>query len=130
MKKNDLIKKLKQIKGNPDIVVWNGFVQDFNHIGGIEPTFLYRECREHLITAMKYEIWQYNKELSNEQLLERVDMKLVDEDMSNREWEFPNSMFDERLMKSVYGDEKKAIIMIVPKKRDKSTCDRLGTMRY
>ena len=28
MKKNDLIKPLQTIEGNPDIVLWNGFVQD------------------------------------------------------------------------------------------------------
>ena len=26
MKKNDLIKKLQQIEGNPEIVLWNGMV--------------------------------------------------------------------------------------------------------
>ena len=32
MKKNDLIKLLNSIEGNPDIVLWNGFVRDYQDI--------------------------------------------------------------------------------------------------
>ena len=33
MRKNDLIKILEGIKGNPEIVLWNGFVEDVQQIG-------------------------------------------------------------------------------------------------
>ena len=36
MKKNDLIELLNGIKGNPDIVLWNGMVGDYMHIKGLE----------------------------------------------------------------------------------------------
>ena len=32
MKKNDLIKLLNTIEGNPDVVLWNGFVGDYQDI--------------------------------------------------------------------------------------------------
>ena len=32
MKKNELIAKLQAIKGNPDIVLWNGTVGDYQYI--------------------------------------------------------------------------------------------------
>lgn len=32
MRKNDLIKLLQTIEGNPEIVLWNGFVQDYQDI--------------------------------------------------------------------------------------------------
>lgn len=32
MKKNDIIKMLQAIEGNPEIVLWNGYVGDFQHI--------------------------------------------------------------------------------------------------
>ena len=35
MKKNELIAKLQAIKGNPDIVLWNGTVGDCQHIGNL-----------------------------------------------------------------------------------------------
>lgn len=36
MRKNDLIAKLQNIKGNPEVVLWNGFVGDYQHLA--EPT--------------------------------------------------------------------------------------------
>lgn len=33
MRKNDLIKILESLKGSPEIVVWNGFVEDVQQIG-------------------------------------------------------------------------------------------------
>ena len=35
MKKNELIAKLQAIKGNPEIVLWNGTVGDYQHIGSL-----------------------------------------------------------------------------------------------
>ena len=32
MRKNDLIKLLQAIEGNPDIVLWNGIVGDYQNI--------------------------------------------------------------------------------------------------
>ena len=32
MRKNDLIKILQDIKGNPEVMLWNGLVQDCTHI--------------------------------------------------------------------------------------------------
>lgn len=32
MKKNDLITKLQNIKGNPEVVFWNGFVGDYQQL--------------------------------------------------------------------------------------------------
>ena len=32
MKKNDLIKLLNTIEGNPDVALWNGFVGDYQDI--------------------------------------------------------------------------------------------------
>lgn len=32
MRKNDLIKKLQEIEGNPEIVLYNSFVDDWQHI--------------------------------------------------------------------------------------------------
>jgi len=39
MKKNQLIEQLQKIKGNPEIKMWNDFVQDWMNIGIVECEF-------------------------------------------------------------------------------------------
>jgi len=35
MRKNDLIKLPNQIEGNPEVVLWNGYVGDYTNIKGL-----------------------------------------------------------------------------------------------
>ena len=42
MRKNQLIKLLQEIKGNPEVMVWNGFVDDYMPIGGVDTNTLYK----------------------------------------------------------------------------------------
>lgn len=35
MKKNDVIEMLQKLKGNPEIVLWNGYVGDYQHIDNV-----------------------------------------------------------------------------------------------
>ena len=40
MRKNDLIKMLKEIKGNPEVVLWNGMVGDWMPVGKLSESYL------------------------------------------------------------------------------------------
>ncbi len=44
MRKNDLIKLLQKVEGNPEVVVWNGYVREHQHVSTkITQDFLTRE---------------------------------------------------------------------------------------
>ena len=49
MKKNKLIAKLQAIKGNPDIVLWNCTVGDYQHIGNLVEGDLVKQTLENYL---------------------------------------------------------------------------------
>lgn len=126
MKKNDLIKKLQAIKGNPDIVIWDGLVCDFMHIGEIQHTELFKQCFEHVKMICSYRYGENGHVLK--------DVPPTDEEikemMKSRTWEFPNPYADAKTRKEWYGKNKKTIFMLVPKLRGKTYQDRLGNISY
>ena len=55
MKKNKLIELLNNIKGNPDIYLWNGMVGEFVDIGEILPNYLVKMRWEYYLNCCKME---------------------------------------------------------------------------
>ena len=55
MRKNDLIAKLQAIKGNPEVLLWNGLVSDYQHLA--EPTEgdLVKVTEEHYLEMCRLE---------------------------------------------------------------------------
>jgi hypothetical protein len=113
MKKNDLIKKLQEIEGNPDVLLYNGFVDDWMHIEIIKHD-LHRLKKDALIRIVAAQegcsIEETEKRLKNH----------------SREWDIDtNHVFD--------GDklhETKSAIFIQGKTRGKTSWDRSGTSSY
>lgn len=105
MKKNKLIELLQNIKGNPEVMFYNGFVDDVVHI--IKPV----EDRLHRLKAK----WVKN-------FLENEGNKYE----KPQKWNFTTTdYFDD---KDLY--EYKRIIVLEAKKMGKSTFDRVGTIEY
>lgn len=129
MKKNDLIKKLQQIKGNPDIKMWNGYVGDWMNIDIVEHE-LVKECEEFIRWWVEAEwkernnTWEISEEGKNE-IEESVQYRLKE-----REWDFPNKYLTPENEKRWYGENRKKIVLIESKLRGKNAYDRLGEISY
>jgi len=129
MRKNELIALLNNIKGNPEIVMWNGYVEDYQHIGGAEEYTLYKEQKSHIAGWILHDKRRKAGTFDDISLSED-DLALVDKIDKERQWEFPNQFFTEEEVKSVYGNRKKKVVMLNAKRRDKTSFDRIGGVCY
>lgn len=59
MRKNDLIKKLQAMSGNPEIMLWNGLVGDFVPIGNIGDADLVKQTKDNY---MKIATWREQRD--------------------------------------------------------------------
>lgn len=120
MRKNDLIKLLQDIKGNPEVVIWNGFVDDYHHIDAeVTPLTLVKETREFVewsITAEQHGVPPTKAEL--------------DDAMTYRKWEEPNPYVKPEEFERWYGKKKKVLYVLQGKRRGKQSWDRMGTLEY
>lgn len=49
MRKNDLIALLRNMEGNPEIMLWNGYTSDFMNVGGLVEGDLVKQTWEHYV---------------------------------------------------------------------------------
>lgn len=117
MRKNDLIKRLQEIEGNPEIVVWNGFVEDYQPLKGLSIQLIVKECRQFVTKCLASSG-------------EGTDKESVDEAMSYRKWGLPNQFIPPEQYKLWYGSNQQKVIMLSPGKRGEVSRDRLGEMHY
>lgn len=111
MRKNKLIEMLQEIPGNPEVMLWNGFVQDVVPIDkSIELVELVRDEKE-------YFCWLMEREGATE-----ADIKMF---LRKREWtinDFMLSKADKKDIKKVY--------VLQARHTGKKQFDRVGTMEY
>lgn len=126
MRKNELIALLESVKGNPEIMVWNGFVKDFQPLA---KTLNSAQLQKLTLKGYKERVnWQMQKEGNNP----------IDDDKVNElykankigEWEYfayyPPSEDDFR-----DGSYKSKIVYVLePKLAGKKYMDRLGSINY
>lgn len=123
MKKNDLIKLLQSIDGNPDIKLWNGYVHDYNDINPeLHSVELVKETVEFLYN---WRLWDWMKS-NNVPDEDNVPQEVKDDCMAKarkshktRDWEFPNSHVDEESFEKWYGKKRKKLVLILPRERGK-----------
>lgn len=132
MKKSELIKKLNEIKGDPEILLWNGFVGDYQKVSKniVEHVFV-KETQESIFKNLVFEEMRKRKsfdDLPND-LIENIK-KEAQVLFKESEWDLPNEYFDEESFKSHYGKNKKKIIILDAEARGKTTSDRNGEIKY
>lgn len=119
MRKNELIELLQKLPGNPEVVIWNGFVGDWHKISKtINPVELVKESREFI-----KQTWFREDPSTTEEEVERRFKK--------QEWDFPNefiSSIDQ--YNRCYGKHKKTIYVLEGMRRGKKVWDRMGDMEY
>lgn len=111
MRKNQLIKLLQELPGNPEIVLWNGFVGDYHPVGNLTEGKLVKHSVDHY-------------------KLRGLDETEAKKAFKKQAWEIPNDFVEESEMKNWYGNHQKTVYYIEAKLRGKTTYDRCGSMSY
>lgn len=130
MKKNKLIEILNKIEGNPDILLYNGFVDDWMDIEvETEPRTLVKETVEFWLSRYIYEyVGRHNEQPSEslkEEWLEKIKLK-----RKCSEWEFPNEFVQEEDFECWYGKRYKKVHLINAKLRGKNDRGRGCDLEY
>lgn len=119
MKKNDLVKLLEGLEGNPDVVLWNGYVGDYMHIKGLSDAH-YSQMVEF---DGKKDRNDFNYVLTTDEIeeLKKDYKKYIN-------WETNPYVTLEDIKDKRYS--KKRIVYIEATLRGKSSFDRSGSMSY
>ena len=127
MRKNDLIKLLQTIEGNPEIVLWNGLVGDYQNISSklVEGDLVKKTLKcylEHnrMVRCLKENNWQYQ--------LTEEEVSYLTNVYKTFSYEQNNFVTKEDIKEKRY--MKKRVIYIQPKLQNKKYYDRLGTIEY
>ena len=128
MKKNDLIKLLQGVPGNPEVVLWNGMVGDYMHI---DPQLVEGDL-------VKQTFSDYSKRIVNEEKRIRRDWEY---ELSPEEaealkgsyrkyvkWEVNQYVTLEDIKEKRYTS--KRVFYINAKSRGETMHDRLGNIHY
>ena len=124
MRKNELIKLLQGIEGNPEVRLWNPYVEDYNPILDVQVDTLYKESASFIFEWLKAEIYQREKRwelTSNEVELLEFQAKQLHK---NREYNPPNEYVTEKEKDRWYQKRTKSIIVLSPKKVGKTSYGR------
>jgi RecA-family ATPase len=128
MRKNDLIKLLQELKGNPEVVLWNGYAGDYMHI---DKKFIESDlCKPTLETAiMRYrherciDEKDWNYQLTQDEIKDMTKCY-----RKNYEWEINRFVTTDDIKRKLYKSKK--IVVINAKRSGKTTFDRLGQVEY
>ena len=141
MRKNDFIKMLESIKGNPEIMLWNGMVGDVVPISSkTEEVELYKDSLEYKQSLYEGEyILSLNKLVKADKLPELPDKPEFHEKLKSLRQEAEAKYKREKYEYRLYIDEKlvksgkvktKKVVVIQPRIVGKSSWDRLGEINY
>lgn len=129
MKKNDLIKILQNLKGNPEIVLWNGMVQDYMHIDpDIQEDFLFKYTWEGMQEACRLDRCRDLRDMSF-QFTEEETKELRECYLRHHKWEFNRYMTEEDCGPGGW-HKKKKVLIIQPKLRGETSFDRIASISY
>ena len=124
MRKNQLIEMLQNIKGNPEIHVWNGFVEDYQPIN---KELVEVDLHKLSFSGYKEQVNIQRKIKDNLGPLSDEELKVLYKKHNIGQWElfsyYPPDKEDKRY-------NKKRIYLIEPKRTGKHTFDRLGDVYY
>jgi hypothetical protein len=129
MKKNKLIELLQNIKGNPEIKLWNSMVGDWMDIRIVESE-LVKESEEFFRWQLEAQWTQDNKVWDIPAEVQRQLDEKVQHLCKKREWDFANPYVSLEDEKRWYDKKRKKILLIDGKKRGKIYYDRIGKISY
>lgn len=124
MRKNELIELLQNIKGNPEVKLWNPYVEDYNPILDVQTDTLYKESVSFILDWLKAEIYQRECrwELTTDEV-EQLELK-AKQIHKEREYGIPNEYVTEEEKDHWYQKRTKSIIVLSPKRVGKTSYGR------
>ena len=131
MRKNQLIELLQGIKGNPEVMVWNGLVDDYMPLGSIDTNTLYKQSIDFIYKNLVYNYQERNNSFDNppveiqEKFREKATLLFKKET-----YELPNMYLDLDQFSDWYGNNKKTIISLNPKPTGKVSAGRSCNLTY
>ena len=131
MRKNQLIELLQGIKGNPEVMVWNGLVDDYMPLGSVDTNTLYKQSVEFIYRNLAYNYQEINNSFDKppieiqEKLREKATLLFKKET-----YELPNMYLDQDQFSDWYGNNKKVIISLNPKPTGKVSEGRSCNITY
>ena len=121
---------MQKIKGNPEIKMWNGYVDDWMDIKLCEQEFV-KESEDFIRWGVEMEWKEKNQSWEIPEEAQIQIEEVIKEMLKNRQWELPNQYLQtEEDEKRWYGKNKKKFVLINGKIRGKSIEDRLGKVSY
>lgn len=130
MKKNQLIEQLQKIKGNPEIKMWNGYVEDWMNIQLCEQEFV-KESEDFIRWSIEMAWKERNQKWEIPEEAQIQIEEVIKERLKDRQWELPNQYLQTKEDEERwYGKNKKKFVLINGKTRGKSIEDRLGKVSY
>ena len=135
MRKNELIKLLEEIEGNPEVVLWNGFVQDWQHIDkdNILHTCLYKESKEHIEKMLTFEVIRDTGRKPTEEEQNELKSIAANSFLKEYSWHLDDCydpVLTDEEKKSRYGNNIRKVLVLQPKIKGEEYFDRLGAMSY
>ena len=128
MRKNDLIKLLNELEGNPEVVLWNGLVQDYMHIRHeLVRGDLVKQTFDHYVEMIRIEHcidiknWDFQFSPDEIKSLKQSYRKYVN-------WEDNQFVSREDVSEKRYSS--KTVVYIQPKLRGETFYDRIGNISY
>lgn len=124
MRKNELIKLLQNIKGNPEVKLWNPYAEDYNPILDVQIDTLYKESVSFIEEWLKAEVYQKEQrwELTADEL---KDIALKAKQIhKEREYGSPNEYVTKEEKDRWYQKRTKSVVVLTPKKVGKTNYGR------
>lgn len=130
MRKDKLIELLNSLPGNPDILLWNGYFEDWMEIDDeLVPTLFGKETVEHqLKMIVSQEETYFKKELTPKQISEI--RKMVEARTKRTKLDMLNPYVEEKEHKEWYGNSIRTKYILNSKIKGVSSFDRLGDISY
>ena len=127
MRKEQLVQLLQDLPGNPEIVLWNGYVGDFMKVSGVVEGDLVKMTKPHFLEMCRLEKCCDNKDW-NEQLTAAETEYALECHKRNYEWEVNEYITTDDIKEKRYS--RKRVVYINAAKREKTMHDRLGAVSY
>ena len=127
MRKNDLIEILQRVPGNPEVVLWNGYVGDYMHIAGVVESDLVKMTESHYLETCRLEacvdqrIWDFQFSQDELDRLKKSYRKVCN-------WETGEFVTQRDIDSERY--KRKRVLYINAKLRGETHHDRLGAVSY
>ena len=131
MRKNQLIELLQGIKGNPEVMVWNGLVDDYMPLGSVDTNTLYKQSADFIYKNLVYNYQERNNSFDKPPVEIQEKFREKATALFKKEtYELPNMYLDQDQFSDWYGNNKKAIISLNPKPTGKVSEGRSCNITY